>query len=335
MNDFILTLFAKQDKLKASTLFHLLKGKQTSSVLLYGYFHELMHLNGLFPKLKEKTFYEAITELTEAGCLQERNGQLTITKTGRKKIGYDQQMLTTRVNFFKYGRRGENMWRMVQFFVQVVSNLGNDKRYLPIENSPLYTEPVRNLVRQYHGSLKERLYQELTQIFCALPQSDANHLARTLTGYQVLGAVNFQIVPPVFQESPWNDMYQNALIHEFLQELAKHRDFVLFALLAKLYRENEHQSMLETKKLILRGLDRKQVMQARDLKQGTINDHLILWALTGSDFPFERFLSADEQEQLAKLPGDYREWSYSQVTSSEPIDFLSFRLYQILRRKES
>jgi uncharacterized protein YpbB len=53
MDTFILSLFSTEDKLKPSTLYQVLSGKRTSSVLTYAFFHNLLHLSGVCPQLTE------------------------------------------------------------------------------------------------------------------------------------------------------------------------------------------------------------------------------------------------------------------------------------------
>ncbi len=50
---FILSLFSSGHKLRISSLYQLLVGKRTTSVLIYGFTHELLFIHNSFPELKQ------------------------------------------------------------------------------------------------------------------------------------------------------------------------------------------------------------------------------------------------------------------------------------------
>ena len=47
---FILSLFSSGHKLRISSLYQLLVGKRTTSVLIYGFTHELLFIHNSFPE---------------------------------------------------------------------------------------------------------------------------------------------------------------------------------------------------------------------------------------------------------------------------------------------
>ncbi len=46
---FILSLFSSRNKLRVSSLYQLLVGKRTTSVLIFGFTHELLFAHNSFP----------------------------------------------------------------------------------------------------------------------------------------------------------------------------------------------------------------------------------------------------------------------------------------------
>lgn len=187
MNEFILALFSAEDKLKPSTLYQVLVGKRTSSVLTYAFFHDLLPLSAVLPELAEKQFYEHLRQLQKEQRLR-TDGELLSAAAPTAR-----EPRLSEVDFFKYGRKADECWRSVQFLVQVFSFWERKQSYLPLESAPFYTERVRRFVHE-HRHEKARFYHELTQLFAALPQEKADFLARSLTGFQQNGAVFFSIV---------------------------------------------------------------------------------------------------------------------------------------------
>lgn len=334
MNEFILALFQEHGKLKPSSLFHLLKGKRTTSILSFGFFHDLLHLNGMLPKYEQEAFWHTIDTLIAEGSLVARDEEVLITPSGIKAIQKLPTEFLEKVDYFTLGRRSEKMWRLVQFTVQVASNLGKTNHYLPLETSPEYTEKIRYLVRQYPDQLADRIFQELTVIFESMPAKAADYLAQTFTGHQVIGHAVYQLTPDNFREFPWSQLYHDSHTQYFFRLLQQHPDFLLYQLTAPYYLENENQSMHKTRELFLTGYSKEQIMKQRHLKAGTINDHLIEWALRDPRFPFSAFISSAALEKLVTLDGDYRNWDYREILAAYQIPFEEVRLYQIMRKRE-
>ncbi len=328
MNDFIVALFDVNDKMKASTVYQILIGKKTSSVLCYAYFHDLLPYFSLFPDLKKETFIHSLQNSSQEKKIRiDSEGQvLRLEKTAKL------QSIFPNLDSFKWGRTAEKCWRMLQLFVQAVSNLDKSKDYQPIETSPLYTEPVRKMIRENRETVAVTLYQELTNIFKQMPHEKADFLASSFSGYEQNGQVFFQLVPAKFEKEPWTKCYTNDSIHLFLAWVVNDKNTLLYHLLRSLLIQNESQSMLHTIQLAKKGHTVEQIMQIRHLKQGTIHDHLIEWALQDPHFPYENFVTQAQWQKLQSLPERSWELSYQQLVEERTVSFLELRLYQIYQK---
>lgn len=326
MNTFILSLFTKEDKLKAKTLFQILVGKRTSSVLSYAYFHDLLHLFGCLPNLTEELLETSLNQLKEQGILEEEDGQWFLIN----EQDILNKSLLEQVDYFKFGRKEMEIWRSVQFLVQAVSFLATDKNYVPIESSPFYTERVRQIIYQYRDEIKETLYVELKDVFTKLNVEQANLLAGTFSGNHRNGEVFFQLLPEDLQEEPWKKLSISCGLHSFCAEVQTQKPRILYSFLKPLFIQNLNKSMLVTRKMLQSGASVGQVMQQRRLKLGTVQDHIIEWALLEETFPFEKFI--DNQQNLMELPEDSWKQSYKELVEQFDSNFLEIRLYQIWRK---
>lgn len=81
--------------------------------------------------------------------------------------------------------------------------------------------------------------------------------------------------------------------------------------------------MLVTRQYYKFGYDVEKIAQIRGLKEGTIIDHLIEWAILDNKFPFEDFQLLTQEETLL----DYRYKDL--VEENSEISFLQYRLSQI------
>lgn len=332
MDEFILSLFSTNDKLKNTTLFQVLIGKRTSSVLSFAFFNDLLPLLGALPQLKKQEFDQAIVRLTKEGKVTEKEGFLQLTAAkGHSFLLNDPDFGA--LNCFRFGRREEQCWRAVRFLVQAASFLGKDNHYTPMENTPEYTQRVRSFLQAYGRKLAELLEQELTAVFTSMTQSQADFLAQTLSGYHQTGKAFFQLVPVEYASSPWHSVYVSARLHDFLTAVCKDRPKILFSYLYPWLVQNGNQSMYQTRKLLLAGNTLAAVMKQRNLKKGTIQDHLIEWAIVDGHFPFAEFLSPDVGRTLEKMPPNSFQLPFKELTEQYGVSFLEIRLYQIWRKK--
>lgn len=328
MNDFILALFSEEDKLKPSTLYQILIGKRTSSVLCYAFFHGILHLIGIFPTLSEESFSGSLATLKKTGKLQKIDDSLKLTKQPMQdKLNLSEQT----VDFFRFGRRQEECWRLVQFLVQATSHLDKPTTYLPLESSPFYTERVRMFIHQHRTSIASSLSEELHLLFSQMTQEQADFLANTLTGFQQNGSVFYQLLPTEAQKEPRRTLTIASATHQFFRLLISHKEFLLYQFLKTVLIQNVNLSMLQTKKLLLAGNSIESVQHIRHLKQGTIQDHIIEWALLEEQFPFEKFLA--HHEKLAALPEHSWNYRYKELIELSDLSFLEIRLYQIQQRR--
>ena len=82
---FILALLSHGYKVRASTLYHLLKGKRTSSVLIYGFLYDCLRFIGWWPTISEQAYFQFLEKLSKAKQIQyhEETNEIQLTKEGQ------------------------------------------------------------------------------------------------------------------------------------------------------------------------------------------------------------------------------------------------------------
>lgn len=327
MTEFILSLFSSSDKLRASSLYQLLSGKRTSSVLLFGFFQRLLVVHGCFPSLEQATFDKQIQQMIDEGLLKWEDRELQLTKKGEMRRKYESLL---GLHYDKYGRTATVSWRLLKFSVQVVSHLSaNETAYLPVETGPFYAYQVKRWLKEATCTKTELVAQvskELSTIFTLMPDEQANFLANQFSGKKQTGLLAYQLT--TLEDGTAQQLFQDQCIHRLLAIIEQHSDFLFYDLLAPLLRQNYNQSMLTTRALILSGDSVEQVMVKRGLKKGTINDHLIEWAIFFDDFPFERLIHSETRRSLASLERPLLTLRYKDL-EGQTIDYGEFRLAQI------
>lgn len=319
MTIFILTLFRTGYKLRTSTLYHLLVGKRTSSVLLYGFFYQNLAFLGALPQLKEADFQEAIQQLAGQHLIDIEDGYGQLTSSGEQLLAAEKVDLTG-IDNLRFGRMREESWQLILFSIQVTSHLSfNEKNYLPIEHRPYYLHQIKKWLAQSDQQLLAKIQQELIETLESLPTDEANFLANQFSGHDFQGKTIFQLLPEKWKMEPWAELYRQRAIDSFLQALPEGE---FKRLIDFLDQQNINRSMLKTKELFLTKKTVDEILILRRLKQGTINDHFIEWALLDEKFPFDRFelLSFEDMDIKEVINAHYQSYDLS---------YLNFRLSQI------
>lgn len=333
---FILALFQHGYKVRTSTLYHLLKGKRTSSVLLYGFLYENLRFFQLFPELSEKQFDILLDNLVKQKLLSKTSdSEVQITARGLQALTHEKDHYSW-IDNYRFGKTDEMIWRLLQFTVQVVSHLSyNNKNYLPLEQSPLYQKQIKTYIRSLpKAQLIETVKKEWTQIFSALPKEEADFFAQQFSGYQTIGKTSFQVMPN--QETVFNRfLIKKEKLHHLIDTILLMPDApFLKKLLLPLLKQNENKSMNETARYLKMQLSVEALAVQRKVKLSTIKDHLMELALT-KDFPFERFISQPTYAYLGDYSKPYQDWTYRLVKQENPeVDYFEFRLYQIQKLRE-
>ncbi|MGX7148874.1 helix-turn-helix domain-containing protein [Enterococcus ureasiticus] len=333
---FILALFQHGYKVRTSTLYHLLKGKRTSSVLLYGFLYENLRFFQLFPLLSEKQFNNILEELVKQESLRlVSDGEVQITGKGMQVVLQEDDYFSS-IDNYHFGKTDEMIWRLLQFTVQVVSNLSyTNKNYVPLEQSPLYQKQVKMYIKSMPKvQLIETVKNEWTQIFSHLTKDEANFFAQQFSGYQQIGKTSFQVMDE--QDNAFKQMLQKKeKLHHLLETICLMPDAsFLKKLVLPLVKQNENKSMSETSSYLKTQHSIEELARQRRVKISTIKDHLMELALT-KDFPFERFISQKTEECLLEYPKPYQDWTYRSVKQTNPeLDYFEFRLYQIQKLRE-
>lgn len=330
MNELILSFFEEGNKMKGTTLYHLLRGRRTNSVLVYGFFHGVLPYLGAFPKLEESLIKKILKNHCSKGFLVEHDGEYQLTDEGRMALKKNALRFPD-IDYFSFGKTASMNWRLVKFAVQVVSYISyGENEYVPIETSPYYTIQVKNwLKRQEKAQLPTQIKTELATIFKQLSDTQVTFLSNQFSGRQIDGSVVYQLLPKTMQEFPYNQLFEDEAIHAFFRQLKKIPESILYALVKEGLKQNYNQSARQTIRLFLQGATKEQVMQIRHIKTSTINDHLIEWAIVDETFPFQRFISREAQVHLSQLDQPMLTWQYAEINERFSISYDSFRLFQI------
>lgn len=321
----ILSFFNHCRKARSSTLYHFLIGKRTQSVLVYGYFYEILRFFGILPKLKQETYQKIIEAHIKNGNLESFENEVRLTEKGSRQLQNFSLQNYPFINQEAYAKIDEQSFRLFLLAVQVMSHVSyHSNQYIPVENTPFYTLQVK---KWFQTVKLTHFKEELCILLERLPQAQADMLARQFSGYQVYGKTLQQLSE---KDVLFQFFEQKNLIHQVLR-LA--HEFQSFNQLLMLYKKET--SAKKTWVMIDNGKSLAEIASLRRVKPSTIQDHFIERALFDENFEFKNFYPQKRnahdftQEEIIRL----------KVSDLEELqgDFLAFRLLQIdwLREKRN
>lgn len=337
---FILSLFKQGYKIKVSTLYHLLKGKRTVSVLMNGFLFDNFSYFHLFPTLKEESFYHLLQELTEQGFLvwEKETMEAEITDAGRQHLLEQGAVVIPYINHldgYKYAKTEEEMWRMLQFLVQVASNLSyQNKQYIPLEASPRYQLKMKALVSEINKqAIGLSMRKEWQSVLEVLSDGEADFIAQQFSGYQINGKAEQQLLSDA--DSFKRTMYRKNTYHHLFRCIeALPQTAILQRAIKEELEKNKNQSMLQTKELWQSGYSLTEIAQMRQMKPSTVNDHFLEMVMSEEIERLEDFLPEESRKQLQQLTSPCQSWRYAELRQQFELDYFSFRLYQIVQIKK-
>lgn len=326
MDEFILALFQGNYKLKKTTMYQLLIGKGTTSVLSYGFFYDQLKWFGSFPQLPIAEFDKILNQLTEKKKIQVDSEGYVVCLVPTEVPNYFSE-----IDFFHYGKKADQAWRATLFLIQIASFLGNKKNYQPLETTPFYTEYARQFVQQHKEILKQEVYHSLTTVLSQLDVTTADFIAQMFSGWQQNGAVYYQLLPKKFQSYPKEKLYLSNAQHAFFRTLQNNPKLLLTTYINPILLENYNQSARLTKELLLSGRQLEEIATLRRIKKGTVSDHLIYWAIEDPNFPFENYLDSN---LVKSLPDNSWNLPYKELLQEGTFSFLDLKLAQIKQKRQ-
>ncbi|MGY3777601.1 helix-turn-helix domain-containing protein [Isobaculum melis] len=338
---FILQFYDDQQVRKPMTIYHLLRGKRTTSVMhlaeqygLLPYFNTVTYLN------KEK-YLATIHELIETGSLLDEAGELRLSQQGcllRAKQPF-QLASYPAINGWQYSHLSQDFYQKFVFIVQICSELSfKESHYLPVERDITRQKWAKRwFMQQEKTELPTRVYHEISQLSAKLTEEEAAIFIFSLTGHQSYGRTTQQLAQRWQKQAFEISWIQLAVVHTFIKEItAKPQNYPILSTLLPstlAVTKRMNKSAQKTRDLLLEGQTVEAVMQRRGLKQSTILDHIVEIVMIDSTFNIDPFVSKAKQQKISQLMAQEPTLKIKALQAKLPeMSFFELRLVQI--RKE-
>lgn len=343
IDTFILTLFNHGYKARIGTLYQLLIGKRTSSILCYGHFYNLLPFFGLLPKLDKKVYQRSVTSLSKKKYLTVEGEKAGITTEGKSYLSGGNTINYDKINHFAYGKSWQSFFDLLLFSTQVAAELkAENSSYLPIENNSYKHFQLKKwLVHQLEKQSKEGFIRgfssEWHQLVDVLPDLEGKYLTNQLTGAGVIGKTYHQLGNLLELDELELLLFHTHCIHWVMTIVAANQAAypIMHSLYQLVRRPNYNQSAYQTYQQYMRVKKIEPLTELRRLKKSTVLDHLIEFAIIDSKFSYSDVLTPEVIGIFTAIEErypDFRDWKISVIQESYPrISFFEMRLYQIWR----
>ncbi|MBM7648024.1 uncharacterized protein YpbB [Bacillus ectoiniformans] len=318
-----------------SSVFHLLKGKKSSQTIQDAHLYKIDQWFQTVGWIERNEFAHAVQQLVQKGYIVMNDEEKPhITSNGRKaKDDYlkDKPSLSD-LHGWKYQNCAQSFWKRLSFLVQVISHLAAaTQKYYPVTRDDHIQNWLKTYIRQQQlpkQQLINGLHHELKVLLSKQEADDPLILVLRLSGFKRTGKTTQQAASTLnVEETEYHFRFLN-LFHALIKEIASNPSSypLLYRAMEDIYEPLVlTASTKKTAELIERGYTIDAMAAERNLKQSTIEDHIVELALQVPEFSILPFISEAEIQQvretaarhagkkLKPIKDELKELSYFQI----------------------
>lgn len=331
---FILSCFKEEKPMRTSTLYHLLKGKRTSSILTYGYFYNVLKYFAILPKLKETTYNQIISELkTNSYLLENKDGLSVISETGLQLIEVENFPKTNALKQMSYYKWDLAFFERIVFTTQVLSEKAYlEKKYLPIETNLFKQQRLKLWLSKQKKEVVTDFYHEWNKLVDCLSIYEQELILKQLVGHNQRGHT-LQQISEEKKEHPLHLYleFKNGWHHLITEIIENSNHYPLFfSILTEEKAFVKEDSSQKTSELFSKGYSIEEIAKFRNLKISTVTDHLIeAYILNPTEIKLLDEKANSFLMAYYKKEPNYLFWTFKEATSYYlDLSFYDFKFFQ-------
>lgn len=345
---FIMTLFSTDQSKKGTTVFHILQGKKTASILYRAADYSLDCFFGFFPTIGRHAFFQRLEQLVSLGYLSffSANEEYQQTDEGKEVVEhyFSHHYYPKKLHWMTYGRAVQEFQKKVYFLTQIFSEIRHENsRYIPLEKNGDIQLWAKQWLKQQRSDLQQaavKFGQEWKLLLSQLENENAIIIAQSLSGHQVVGLTKKQLAERMSVETLEINMREADTFSNLVELTVKLKNEapLFYSILQEILQKNDNslsKSAKETVQLIQKGYSLGQIEHVRNLKKSTISEHLIEWVILFPNVDIKPFIPKEIYETAADLIKENPSYTFKEMQELVPaMEFMWFRLMQIERRRE-
>lgn len=289
------------------SILHILNGKKSSQTIQDIHIFQLTSLFQAFPVLTREKLDQVVYELIQEDWLEKTGENHYLIKECRK-LELDKLLkanpLSLHLKGWKYHSFTLPFWERLSLFVQVSSHLSEKSiRYMPVQRNlvtQLWLKDTLHTVSLERSEINHYLYQELVK---CLEKEELNPsiLINRLTGIHRIGLTGEQVALELNMDPDYYQLSFLAILHFMIEKILSNKEE--YPLLSQLIKESKKpftltESTAKTFDFIQKGYSIDDIVVVRNLKQSTIEDHIIEILLNVPDYPIRNLVS---NENIIKI----------------------------------
>ncbi|ANZ61981.1 hypothetical protein AYR62_05885 [Secundilactobacillus paracollinoides] len=318
---------------------NLLIGKRSVSTLYWGMRYDLLNWLGYQKHLTREEMETAVADTADQGLITVNDLQAALTpagiaqQTADQSVHYQPQALDIRLSVDI-----PQFWQRLLLAVQVVSEYSyHNRQYYPLRADYRNQRVVKQWFSAHKADVTTTLPEALTLFLQTQPTTVADLFGQLLMGHDTPGYTLRQLTEAGTMTVAEAQLMETDAICQFAKQLMQAPNHVLRPLLAGLQQSPVSDSALATLNAFQQGQSFDQISQRRRLKPSTVREHLLEAAifLPVTAIPYDQLLPTEIQDVFrTRLTGPIDDWQYETVRD-DAIEFWQFRLYAILRSKQT
>ncbi|MDX5474575.1 MAG: helix-turn-helix domain-containing protein [Bacillaceae bacterium] len=293
-----------------SAIYHLLKGKKSSQTIQDGKLFGVHAFFGTLPNVSREQITEAIESLENDFLIILNNqGHYALTEKGQQKLTelMADLHLPPHLNGWQYHKLTNLFWRRFSLLIQTLSNIiHKHSNFLPVQTDIDTQSFVKKAILSKKTSTQtfaKVVHNETDQLFTMLTEQEATILAYQLSGYEEAGLTISQLAKRFNIEEVWGQLHFVGAIHHMLYILHQNKEAFpeLYSLCEDVLAEGTYTVTTEkTWKLLAKGFSIEQIAKVRNLKESTIEDHIVEIILHDQTFSINNYISNEHRKEIEK-----------------------------------
>ncbi|MQR95743.1 helix-turn-helix domain-containing protein [Fictibacillus phosphorivorans] len=281
-------------------------GKKTAQSLSDSQWFGIERYYAAFKGMAHDTFTQSILGLIKEEYMKTLEDHVyVLTEKGEEVLEYENDRLSylKHLNGLKYASIETSCWQVITLYVQALSNsLYGHFNYSPVVRDYSVISKVKSIFPKSESERKthaEKLYREVSRILLEHEPKSADLFVKKLSGYHRIGSTFEQLsrVEDLSQEE--TILRFRAVLHALINKIVyEKKNFPMLHSLIGSYTEAPAltNSASLTFKMLKSHKSIEEIMNVRNLKMSTLEDHLVEIAREVPDFSLIPYI--DEQEVL-------------------------------------
>lgn len=289
------------------SLFHLFQGKRSSQTIQDAHLYKITPYFHTYPTVTRTGLEKMIDRLQQRGLVEEiAETKVILTEKGVQAL--EQQAAEYEhldyLNGWKYHQVTDIFWERLTLLIQVSSNLIHQERsFIPVRNK----RETHIWVKQYIKQQNEDRYKLAERLFGELISALDNEKTRPelvvlrLTGFKKIGLTTLQASEKTgLEPARYHFEFLNCLHALFDRVIGNEHTYPLLSGLIKRAERSVPLTIStdKTYRLMLRGYTLEEVAAVRNLKQSTIEDHVVEIALSIREFNIDDYVVQEKRERI-------------------------------------